>query len=386
MKKKIFVFLMTIFLSILLLSASCQSTKSSISSQKSEFYKKAIEEYPEYNSEILKKSPEEFLTEEGIFSLIINEAISLYNSAIANEDLDLLFQAADMFFYVYGRTGSLIAKSYLDKIREYKQKKLVEFTNLALKYEKNKDIINAARFWGKVLKLDPKNKKAKEFFEKNGELIKKEIKRYLEDAKELLNKKKFDEAKKLYKTILLFDPNNFEAKEGLKKVEEEKTKLAEQYFNKGVEAFNKKDFLNAQKYFNMALDLGYDKKVIKIYLEKIDMYLNIEKYYQNCIDAFNKQDFFLAEDYAKKVINYDPNYKDIKELYDKIKQGIENILLSWYNQAIELFNQKIYDKALELFQKIAKYNPNYKDVQNYIQMCTAKLQALGGSSSSSGSG
>lgn len=385
MKKKIFVFLMIIFLSILLLSASCQSTKSSVVAQKSEFYTKAIAEYPQYNPEILKKIPEEYLTKEGLFLLILNEAVDKYNTAIANEDLDLLLQAANMFFYVYGNMGFQVAKDYLDKIEEYKKKKIVEYANNALKYEKNKDILNAAKFWAKVLKLDPQNNQAKEFFNKNNELIRKEIAKYLEEAKKQLANQKYDEAIKLFMSVLSFDPNNLEAKEGLKKAQEEKNKAAQDYFNKGKEAFDKKDYSKAQKYFKLALDLGYDKRLIKSYLDKIEFYLNAEKYYQSSLEAYNKQDYFTAEDYAKKIMNLDPNYKDIKELYDKIKQGIENILLSWYNQAIELFNQKIYDKALELFQKIAKYNPNYKDVQNYIQMCTAKLQALG-SSSISGSG
>jgi len=348
--------------------------------------KKAKAKYSEYDLTILKKSPVEFLTIDGILSSILNQSIDLYNTAIANEDYDMLYQAGLGFLYVWVYTnGSKVAEEYLDKIREFKRKKLSDYIALAQKYEKNKDIITAASYWGKVLKIDPENKQAKEFFAKNNEIIKKEIQKYLENAKKLLENQKFDEAEKLYKTVLLFDPNNLEAKNGIQKVKEEREKAALSYFNKGKEAFEKKDYNTAQKYFKLALDLGYDKKAIKPYLDKIDIILNIEKYYQNCLDAFNKQDYFAAENYAKKVLNLDPNYKDINELYSKIQKGINDTLLAWYNQAVELFNQKVYDKALELFQKIAKYNPNYKDVQNYIQMCTAKLQALS-SSSSGGNG
>lgn len=374
--KKVNLLLITIFC-VLLMSAGCQSSSSAIKTDP-EMIKKALAEYPEYDSDIFKKDPVEFLTSDGIFQSILNQSISLYNTAIANEDFDLLMQAGYGFIYVYGYTGSKVAKEYLDKIRSFKEKKLAEYIALAQKYEKNKDIINAAIYWGKVLKIDSNNKAAKEFFSRNKELIKKEIEKYLENAKNLLEKHKFEEAEKLYKTVLLFDPNNIDAKNGLQKVKEEREKAAINYFHKGKESFEKKDYVQAQKYFKMALDLGYDKKIIKDYLEKIDLILNIEKYYQSCIDAFNKKDYFVAEDFAKKVINLDPNYKDIKDVYDKIKKGIEDTLLSWYNQAVELYNQKAYDKALELFQKIAKYNPNYKDVQSYIQNCMAKIQALSG--------
>lgn len=385
--KKSFIILLIIFLSsIVLISNGCQSTNNAIKESKPEFYDKAISQFPEYDSKILKKSPEEYLTKEGIFSLILNQAINYYNQAVSNEDIDLLIQAGEMFYYVYANIGSNVAEMYLNKIREYKQKKIVEYTNIALKYEKNKDIITAASYWGKILKIDPNNKQAKEFFAKNNETIKKEIQKYLENAKKLLENQRFDEAEKLYKTVLLFDPKNVEAQNGIQKVKEEKEKAALNYFNKGKEAFEKKDYNSAQKFFKLALDLGYDKKAIKNYLDKIEIILNIEKYYQSCLDAYNKKEFFVAEDFAKKVINLDPNYKDIKDLYEKIKKGIEDTLLAWYNQAVELYNQKAYDKALELFQKIAKYNPNYKDIQNYIQMCNAKLQALSGSSSSGSSG
>jgi len=385
MKKNFFISIIIILSIFLLLLSSCQTATSSIKADP-EMVKKAKAKYSEYDLTILKKSPVEFLTIDGILSSILNQSIDLYNTAIANEDYDMLYQAGLGFLYVWVYTnGSKVAEEYLDKIREFKRKKLSDYIALAQKYEKNKDIITAASYWGKVLKIDPENKQAKEFFAKNNEIIKKEIQKYLENAKKLLENQKFDEAEKLYKTVLLFDPNNLEAKNGIQKVKEEREKAALSYFNKGKEAFEKKDYNTAQKYFKLALDLGYDKKAIKPYLDKIDIILNIEKYYQNCLDAFNKQDYFAAENYAKKVLNLDPNYKDINELYSKIQKGINDTLLAWYNQAVELFNQKVYDKALELFQKIAKYNPNYKDVQNYIQMCTAKLQALS-SSSSGGNG
>ena len=379
MKKVLILFIIILLLSFSSLS-SCQSSTSTIKADQ-EMVKKAKAEYPEYDSSVLSKRPSEFLTTEGIFTLILNQAIEMYNKAVATEDFDLLEQAGYGFFYIYGYTGSNIAKEYLNKIRNFKTKKLEEYISLAKKYEKNKDIITAASYWGKVLKIDKDNKEAKAFFEKNKELIKKEIQRYLSEAKKFLEKKKFEEAEKLYKAVLLFDPNNLEAKTGLEKVKQEKGKLALDSFNKAVAAFNKKEYNQAQKLFKLALDLGYDKKKIKEYLDKIDLIMNIEKYYQSCIDAFNKKDFFTAENFAKKVINLDSNYKDIKDLYQQIQKGIEDTLLSWYNQAVELYNQKAYDKALELFQKIAKYNPNYKDIQSYIQSCQAKLQALSGSGS-----
>lgn len=378
MNKKI-IFLISILIITFFLFFSCQSSKTAIKADP-EMIKKAKAEYPEYDAAVLNKSPTEFLSEEGILTIILNQSITMYNNAIANEDYDLLYEAGLGFFYVWVYSnGSKVAEEYLNKIREFKLKKLAEYIALAKKNEKNKDIITAASYWGKVLKIDPKNKEAKEFFEKNKEVIKKEIQKYLENAKKALEKKNFDEAEKLYKSVLLFDPNNIEAKNGLEKVSEERKKTATYYFNKGKEAFDKKDYSTATKYFKLALDLGYDKKAIKPYLDKIDIILNIEKYYQSCLTAFNNKDYFTAEDFAKKVINLDPNYKDINDLYTKIKNGIESILLSWYNQAVELYNQKAYDKALELFQKIAKYNPNYKDVQSYIQSCQAKLQALSGS-------
>lgn len=374
----IFIFLLSIFTSCI---SSQNSIKNNIKADK-ELIQKAASEYPEYKADTLNKNPIEFLTEEGIFLIILNQAIKDYNNAISNEDFELLEKAGYSFFYVYGYTGSKVAKEYLDKIRSYKNKKLEEFIALAQKFQKSKDIISAATYWGKVLKINPENKSAQEFFKKNKELIKNEVQKYLINAKKLLESKKYDEAEKLYKKVLLFDPNNIEAKNGIQKLNDEKVKTANDYFNKGKELFEKKDYKQAQKYFKLALELGYDKKIINVYLDKIDLILNIDKYYQNCLDAYNKKDYFEAETFAKKVMELDPNYKDIKELYNKIQKGIEEILLSWYNQAIELYNQKTYDKALELFQKIAKYNPNYKDIQNYIQSCMAKLQALSGSGGS----
>jgi len=74
----------------------------------------------------------------------------------------------------------------------------------------------------------------------------------------------------------------------------------------------------------------------------------------------------------------DPNYKDIKDLYQKIKNQIIKKIEELYQKGIDLFNKKLYKEALEIFSQIALYDPNYKDISEYIEACKAKIQALTG--------
>lgn len=354
---------------------SC-STTDSAKKTNPVYEQQAKNEFSEYDSRILKKEPEEFLVDQDIYLIILRQAIDMYNEAIKTEDFDLLDQAGKYFYYVYGKTGLQSAKDYLLKIREYKSKKLASYIASAKKSEKNKDIITAAVFWGKVLRLDPSNKEAKEFFKKNKAVIEQEVKKNLEKAKKYVDQGKFTQAEKLYNSVLLYDPDNQEAKAGLEKIKKMKEELAKSNFKKGVDYFNKKDYDNAIKCFKLALSYGYDKNAINIYLDKIEIILNIEKYYQKALDAFNNQDYFAAYDFSQEVIRLDPNYKDIKELNAKIKKAIEDKILTMYNNAVELYNQKRYQEALDIFKKIAEYNASYQDVQYYIQSCIAKIESL----------
>ena len=60
----------------------------------------------------------------------------------------------------------------------------------------------------------------------------------------------------------------------------------------------------------------------------------------------------------------------------KIKKAIEDKILTMYNNAVELYNQKRYQEALDIFKKIAEYNASYQDVQYYIQNSIAKIESL----------
>jgi len=339
---------------------------------------KAKSEFPEYDSQLAYKVPQEFLSDEEIYKLILDAAISLYKQAVSNSDFELLKKAGEYFYYIYSRTGSSIAKDYLLKIREFKANKLKEYINLAKNYEKKKDIITAAVLWGKILQIEPNNQEAKDFFSKNKTIIDKEIENYLKNAEIYIANGKFSSAEKLLNTVLLFDKNNVKANELLKKINEEKQKLATQNFNKGVELFNKKDYDNAAKYFKIALEYGYDKNKINSYLDRINSIILSEKLYQNCLEAYNKGDFFNAAKIAQDLMKLDPNYKDIKDLYQKIKNQIIKKIEELYQKGIDLFNKKLYKEALEIFSQIALYDPNYKDISEYIEACKAKIQALTG--------
>ncbi|MCX8058493.1 MAG: tetratricopeptide repeat protein [Spirochaetes bacterium] len=344
----------------------------------STYVEKAGKEFPEYNSSIAYDDPFEFLTAEDIYQMILDTAISMYRQALNNTDFDLLQKSGEYFFYVYARTGSDLAKEYLLKIRDFKEKKLKEYINLAKNYEKKKDLLTAAIFWGRVLKLDKNNKEAKEFFNKNRDLIKKEIDKYLVNSENLISKNKFSDADKLLQTVLLLDPENIKAKELLNKIDEEKKKLAEANFKRGVDAFNKKDYENARKFFKQALDYGYNKNKVNEYIVKIDIILNAEKLYQSVLDFMKKEDYFNAAKSAQELMKLDSSYKDIKELYQKIKDKIASKIEEMYGKAVDLFNQKMYQEALDLFKQISQYDPNYKDIEDYIEACKAKIEALTG--------
>jgi len=52
---------------------------------------KAKSEFPEYDSQLAYKVPQEFLSDEEIYKLILDAAISLYKQAVSNSDFFFIF-------------------------------------------------------------------------------------------------------------------------------------------------------------------------------------------------------------------------------------------------------------------------------------------------------
>lgn len=130
---------------------------------------------------------------------------------------------------------------------------------------------------------------------------------------------------------------------------------AEQYFEKGVHAFQNKDYLSSVSYFNTAAELGVDKSELWIYLG--DSY-GMLKQYKKAEDAYRKGVILHGENIVSlyrlgQVLLRNGKYKEAILILEKSiasqesVQTINTFAPLWYELGVSYYKDRQYYKALD---------------------------------------
>lgn len=165
------------------------------------------------------------------------------------------------------------SKDRLAEIKKYHDDFLKDNLDDVAAAKKKNYLLTMAGSYTRILKLLPDNEEAKKFLEENKDEISKRIKSTLEAANAQLKAKEMSKAQKNYRSVLAVEPNNEAALKGLKEATKtEKAPVAknetdkEDLYKKGLEAFESKDFVKAQKFFNSINDSSY--KDTSLYIDR----------------------------------------------------------------------------------------------------------------------
>lgn len=165
------------------------------------------------------------------------------------------------------------SKDRLAEIKKYHDDFLKENLDDIAAAKKKNYLLTMAGSYTRILKLLPDNEEAKKFLEENKDEISKRVKSTLEAANSQLKAKDLVKAQKNFRSVLAVEPNNDAALKGLKEsTKTEKAPVAkndsdkEDLYKKGLEAFESKDFLKAQKFFNSINDSSY--KDTSLYIDR----------------------------------------------------------------------------------------------------------------------
>jgi tetratricopeptide (TPR) repeat protein len=105
--------------------------------------------------------------------------------------------------------------------------------------------------------------------------------------------------------------------------------------------------------------------------------------YRDAVDAFRKKEYQKALILFEKLKYMDSSYNQkkvsryIEICNQKIKEEEEKQKLEAdYNKAVKYFKLALYDQAIELFEKIDKQHPNYKDTSKYLKQANKRKKLL----------
>ncbi len=221
--------------------------------------------------------------------------------------------------------------------------------------------------------------------------IRDEITHHLEKGQGHLDNKEYLDAALEFKQALVLDPANLQALASLAtateniKLDIRRFDRLNQYFNRGVEAYTNSRLAEAVIAWKQVLELDpnhqetleYMKKTMVKLKEEINRHILVGKGYQN------KKIWDRAMEEFEKALLLDPENKEIMELIKETKGQAEHSLrmvktqearaLAYLDEGIELYGNGEYREANIRFQKALSLNKNLMEAQVYLDKSKAKL-------------
>lgn len=225
-----------------------------------------------------------YTTDEKI-ALSYKRGLTNWTNGKRTADKELIDKAAADFTLLADNYDHKDSRDRLIEINKYLDDYLKDNLSDVEMAKKKNFVLTVAGSYNRILKFFPNNDEALTYLSENKDEIDKRIKQSLDAGNAQLKSKDLARARTNFRTVLAVQPNNEIALKGLKeatkteKVAVVKTETdKEDLYKKGLDAFESKDFLKAQKFFNSVNDSSY--KDTSLYLEKA----------QNKIDALGLSD------------------------------------------------------------------------------------------------
>ncbi len=194
-------------------------------------------------------------------------------------------------------------------------------------------------------------------------------KKYAKQAMQFESAGMYTDAAKNYLESLRRDPNNIEARIGLKKNGEKVFQdHLDRFFTAKATGEKKKAvyaYLDAQAYADVlsSYNIGVEQpSYMKKDFEMVkDAYL--EELYNEGKMRMGESSYAEAENIFKEVKSLDPDYKDV----DRLKEIA--YVEPYYQKAVDAYAEERYVKAYNLLDNVVKQTPDYKDAKALQSEC-----------------
>lgn len=220
--------------------------------------------------------------------------------------------------------NSILSKTSSSKHSDYIQ----SLFEKGMKNYARGNYIKARDSFEKVLKIEPKNKLAKEYISKANDKIADEIRKGLRKLKYYESKGRYLKAYYLASNLLKLAPDNKEIKSKVKKYRNKLQVLARTYTEKGISAYEAGNFILAQKYFKNLLSIEPNNKTATRYLELIKNKISkkdADKLYFLGIEAYTNNEYEKALYYWEQVSKIYPDYPNLKINIRRAREKLKNI-------------------------------------------------------------
>ena len=276
-------------------------------------------------------------------------------------NLKLLRRAQSEFQFLYFEFNNKKAQKRHEEINKFIVKQIDEYKSLARQTKKKNLLFTTAGYYRNTLRLNPTDSESKEYLNKYKKEIVKRLQTNLNYGYRYISKNEFGKAKRCFNRILIFDPTNTKAKNGISLIKKKKQLIAAQSKIRLRKASNQKEVNRIKRNLEREIRKELEEKLSSAYeakfAAKIDAAINqIEEKYE--------EDTKVEE----KIVA-------VKEPEIKIRQLDQSEKESFYQTAVTAYNEKDYLKAFDYFEAIN--DSSFKDTSLYLKRTEDKINTLG---------
>jgi tetratricopeptide (TPR) repeat protein len=182
-----------------------------------------------------------------------------------------------------------------------------------------------------------------------------------------------------------------ELKEQVKKIiaeelRKKETARAKEYFDSAFAFYKQEKYEDALDELDKAFEWNEEYKEAK-QLKELTVKKLVGKYYDRGVAAFNDKNYISALENFKNVSGIEPDYKNTKQYINKLdeKMKMSGQAKQCFSQGVEYYVNRRYDDAVDIFTKALAADPGNDMIKQYMTKAKAQLsRASGGKKLSAG--
>jgi len=271
------------------------------------------------------------------------------------------------------------AQAYLDSIQlraEARKARAARLLAEAERLNRRQQFNRAYRAYREALDLDPANDAAKQGMRLLQNRIDAEVAEKLQNATRAFERGDYAQAQETGRQILDLVPRQDEANNLLQRIKQINDRRAEDYVQRGLGYFEKKDWNNAVDEFDKALNSDPKNRVAAQKRQDALSQSNIQQLFAQAQAQYNRMQYLKAIEFYNTIIEREPTNAVARARLNECQKELDLQVERHFKAGLNLFINDDYEGAIRELNKALAINPRHKQSLDYKKNAQQSLESL----------
>lgn len=242
--------------------------------------------------------------------------------------------------------------------------------------EARENYVAAIKLYSQLLQTDPNHGEASIRLNELEKRFRSRIQQLIAKGDSLRDLKKFDQARSAYREALDFDSDNQQTTERLADMDTMIKQRVQQHLANARSYRSKNQIEDAIREYEQVL--VYDPKNSQALngIETLKARRTLADLFNRGKTLFEQANFFEALALFLDVLQLEPNNRDAKTFVDRARETLQREVEDLFKNGLQLYVKENYPSALEVWSRVLLIQPNHQATLEYKKRAQEKLEAL----------